>query len=32
MDLSELHLHWRESTYKGNKYRFYSLARQAVTE
>lgn len=27
MDLSELHLHWRESTYKGNKYRSYSLAR-----
>lgn len=27
MDLSELHLHWRESKYKGNKYRSYSLAR-----
>lgn len=27
MDLSQLHLHWGESRYKGNNYRTYSLAR-----
>jgi transposase len=27
MDISKLHLHWRISQYKGNKYRSYSLAR-----
>jgi len=26
MDLSQLHLHWGESRYKGNNYRTYSLA------
>ena len=27
IDLSQLHLHWRTSRYKGNVYRSYSLAR-----
>ena len=27
MDLTELHLHWRVSKYKGKSYRSYSLAR-----
>jgi len=27
MDLTELHIHWRASTYKGKTYRSYSLAR-----
>ena len=27
MDLTDLHLHWRVSQYKGKKYRSYSLAR-----
>lgn len=27
MNLSELHLHWRNSKYKGNTYNSYSLAR-----
>jgi transposase len=27
MDFQKLHLHWRTSTYKGNTYRSYSLAR-----
>lgn len=27
MDLTKLHLHWRESSYKGKTYRSYSLAR-----
>lgn len=27
MDLTKLHLHWRASSYKGNTYRSYSLAR-----
>ena len=27
MDLTQLHLHWRVSQYKGKRYRSYSLAR-----
>jgi hypothetical protein len=27
LDIAHLHLHWRESQYKGKKYRSYSLAR-----
>jgi hypothetical protein len=27
MNLNELHLHWRSSTYNGKTYRSYSLAR-----
>lgn len=27
MDLADLHLHWRDSKYKGKSYRSYSLAR-----
>ncbi len=27
LDIARLHLHWRESQYKGKKYRSYSLAR-----
>jgi len=27
MNLKELHLHWRSSTYRGRIYRSYSLAR-----
>jgi transposase len=27
MDLKDLHLHWGECTYKGSRYRSYSLAR-----
>ena len=27
VDIAQLHLHWRESQYKGTKYRSYSLAR-----
>ncbi|MCP4404926.1 MAG: hypothetical protein GY801_47445 [bacterium] len=27
LDIAQLHLHWRESQYKGKKYRSYSLAR-----